>query len=286
MRLRPALVLFALLASAALAASDAPSPAKASGTFEDKKWKVKIGGAYAFWDKSAGMDDASVIQVAVSNSGFNADAFDGVFDRQHAINALFADDETKVVYFEFDEKGRYRGLSYYFESGDGCGYCFSTEVKSTVRAVDGRLKGDLSYSGDDRTFQIQLDVPIPPKKWGEPLPPDGGEPGKVFLAYHAALDKRDAKALSALVDADYRERIQKYRGDGKLDAYLDYRWKDEHTELKTIRITGGFVRGDRAVVLFDGSNAYIDHLYGEAQLLREGGKWLVDRDMVEVGTRP
>jgi hypothetical protein len=287
MPLRPMLVLSVLLSAATLAvASDAPAPGKASGTFEDKKWKVKIGGAYAFWDKSAGSGDAPVIQVAVSNSGFAADILDEHFDREHAINALFADEETKVVFFEFDDSGKYRGLSYYFESGDGCGYCFSTEVKSTVRNAGGRLQGDLTYDGDDRKFRITLDVPIPAKTWGEPLPPDGGAPGKAFLAYHQALDKRDKKALSELVDADYKERIQKYQSEGRLDAYLDYRWKDEHTELRTIRITGGFVRGDRAVVLFDGSNGYIDHLYGEALLRREGGKWLVDRDMVEVGTRP
>jgi hypothetical protein len=286
MRLRSALVVSALLASAVLVASDAPAPAKASGTFEDEKWKVKIGGAYAFWDKSAGTDDAPVIQVAVSNSGFNEAAFEGVFDRQHAINTLFADEKTKVVYFEFDENGKYRGLSYYFESGDGCGYCFDSKVKSTVRATGGRLQGELSYEGGDRQFQIQLDVPIPPKKWGEPLPRDGGEPGKAFLAYHSALDKRDKKALFEIVDADYKGQLKKYEGKGKLADYLDYRWHDEHTEMKTIRITGGYVRGDRAVVLFDGSNAYIDHLYGEAWLQREGGRWLVDGDMVEVGTRP
>jgi hypothetical protein len=286
MPLRPAFLLCALLASAALAAaSDTPAPGKASGTFEDKKWKLDIAGAYAFWDKSAGSDD-EVIQVAVSNSGFASDALDGFFDRQHAINSLFADDETKVVFFEFDERGKYRGLSYYFESGDGCGYCFDSSVKSTVRAAGGRLQGKLAYAGDDRQFQIELDVPIPSKTWGEPLPSNGGAPGKAFLAYHAALEKRDEKAISQIVDADYREQLKKYEGKGKLDAYLDYRWHDEHTEMKTIRITGGFEKGDRAVVLFDGSNGYIDHLYGEALLRREGGQWLVDCDMVEVGTRP
>ena len=45
------------------------------------------------------------------------------------------------------------------------------------------------------------------------------------------------------------------------------------------------MRGDRAVVLFDGANSYIEKLHGEAVLRREGGAWLIHRDMVAVGSR-
>jgi hypothetical protein len=283
--------LLVLLASSALAAPDppivpiVPEAASASGTFEDARFKLEIAGAYAFWDKTIGTGDALGIRVAVSNSAFLPEALDEHYDRGHAISTLFVDEDTKVVYFEFDESGKYHGLSYYFESGDGCGYCYDSQVKSTVRAAGGRLKGEISYAGDDRRFQIALDLPIPPRSWGEPLPKDGGEPGKAFLAYHAALEKRDKKAILALSDADMKKRFLDYEKQGKLDGYLDYRWHDEHSDLKTIAITGGYLRGDHAVVLFDASNAYIDHLYGEAILRREGGAWLFHRDMVQVGSR-
>ena len=277
-----------LLATGATSLAAPPSesaPATASGTFEDRKVKLALAGAYAFRDKSAGTGDDRVIQVAVSNTKFVPAALDDYFDRQHAINTLFADDESKVVYFELDDSGKYHGLSYYFGPGVGCGYCFDSSVKSTVRAVDGRLKGELSYRGDDRRFQVQLDVPIPPREWGEALPKDGGEPGKAYLAYHRALEKRDKKALYALLDAEERARWEKYNAEGKVDEWLDYRWKEEHSELTSIRITGGFVDGERAVVLFDGKNGYIDALHGEAQLRREGGEWLVGGEMVSVGAR-
>jgi hypothetical protein len=275
-----------LLAAALLAAPGAstPAPATASGTFEDEKWKLQIAGAYAFREK-AWMDDGQAIHVAVSNTEFVPEAIDEHYDRGHVINTLFADDETKVVYFEFDDAGKYHGLSYYFESGDGCGYCYDSKVKSTVRAADGRLKGEIAFSEDGRSFKIALDVPIPPKSWGDPLPKDGGAPGKAFLAYHAALEKRDQKAILALSDADMKKRFRDYEKQGKLDGYLDYRWHDEHTDLKTIAITGGFVRGDHAVVLFDATNPYIDHLHGEAVLRREDGAWLFHRDVVDVGQR-
>jgi hypothetical protein len=282
-------VVAALLALALASAAEAPAGGKASasGRFEDKTWKVKVSGAYAFWDKSHGTDssDARRIQVAVSNSGFVAEAFDEHYDREHAINSLFVDDETKVVYFELDEKGGYHGLSYYFGPGSGCAYCFSSEVKNTVKPKNGRLQGRLAYKDDSFDFDVTLDVPIPPKQWGEPLPKDGGDPGKAFLAYASALEARDKKRIYALLDAENKEHFQKYEKEGTLDDWLGYLWKEEHTELKTIRITGGFVRGDRAVVLFDGANSYIEKLHGEAVLRREGGAWLVHRDMIEIGSR-
>jgi hypothetical protein len=264
---------------------DSQAPGSASGKFEDKKWKLDIAGAYAFRDKTMGLGEEEMIRVAVSNTEFLPAALDEHYDKGHAISTLFADDETKVVSFEFDESGKYNGLSYYFESGDGCGYCYDSKVKSTVKASGGRLKGEIAYQGDDRQFQITIDVPVPPKAWGDPLPKDGGAPGKAFLAYHAALEKRDKKAIYALSDAAMKTRFQEYEKAGKLDGYLNYRWKDEHTEMKTIKITGGFVRGDHAVVLFDGDNHDIDNLYGEAILRREEGAWLFHSDMVDIGTR-
>jgi hypothetical protein len=281
-----AVALLLLAAATALAAPpEASAPVSASGTFEDRKVKLQIAGAYAFRDKTAGTGDDRVIQVAVSNSKFVPATLDEYYDRRHAINTLFADEESRVVYLELDDAGRYHGLSYYFGPGVGCGYCFDSTVKSTVKPVDGRLKGELSYRGDDRRFRIDIDVPIPPKEWGTPLPKDGGDPGKSYLAYHRALEKRDKNALYSLLDAEERARWDKYNAQGKVDEWLDYRWKEEHTEMTSIRITGGFVNGDRAVVLFDGKNGYIDALHGEAQLRREDGAWLVGGDMVRVGAR-
>jgi hypothetical protein len=273
------------LLAAATFAAEAARPATASGTFEDRRWKLEIAGAYAYWDKPSGEGDDRVIRVAVSNAEFQAAALDDHYDRGHAIASLVADDEVKVVYFEFEPSGRYLGLSYYFESGVGCGFCYDSTVKSTVKAAAGRLSGNLSYRGDDRRFDVTFDVPIPAKTWGEALPADGGLPGKAYLAYAEALSGEDRKALRALLDAATQQRWDKYEKDGKLDAYVEYLRHDRHTLMRTIRITGGFVRGDRAVVLFDGSSVYIDHLYGEALLRREDGKWLVHTEMIDVGTR-
>src|SRR5436190_2173635 len=101
-----------------------------SGRFEGSKVKFNVHGAYAYWLRSG---DEPLIEVAVSNAGFKPAFFDSFYDPKPAIDTLFVDNETAVVYFQFQPNGKYHGLSYYLTSGDGCGFCYDPKVKSTVK---------------------------------------------------------------------------------------------------------------------------------------------------------
>ncbi|HYB54031.1 MAG TPA: hypothetical protein VEG84_09205 [Thermoanaerobaculia bacterium] len=277
--------LLAAAAVFAIAPAAATAEASASGAFSDQRVAFDVGGAYAFWDRTAGPGGGQVIRVAVSNDQFNARLFDDHYERALAIRLLFVAPQTRVVYFEFDESGKYLGLSYSFGPGAGCVFCSDGNAVSTVRAEDGRLAGELEYQGDDRQYRVLLDVPIPSKVWGDPLPASGGEPGRVYLAYHAALEKGDRKAVFALLDLEMKARWRRYEFEKKLDAYFDYRWEDMHGKMRAVHITGGFVRGGRAVVLFTGKSDAVEALHGEALLREEDGSWFVHHDMVDVGWR-
>jgi len=70
-----------LLVAAASFAAGSSAPATASGTFEDARFKLEIGGAYAYWGKTGGFGDDPVIRVAVSNAGFKASSLDAFTTR-------------------------------------------------------------------------------------------------------------------------------------------------------------------------------------------------------------
>ncbi len=274
-------VVGALLVGSVVSAADSPTPASASGQFLTEKRSVDVQGAYAFWAKSGSTDHEPVLRVAVSNDRFKAEAFDAFYNPEKVINTHFADEETFVVYFEFEPGGRYHGLSYYFGPGDGCGYCYDSSVRSTVR-IGQRLTGSLSSKDSNRSFQIELDVPVPPREWGKPLPPDGGEAGKAVLAYQAALEAGNKKALFDLLDSKGQELWKKREKEGKVDRALKYRWEKEHLELKDPRITGGFVRVEQAVILVKGKNSYMS-LKGEVALRLEDGHWRIHDEIFDVG---
>ena len=189
------------------------------------------------------------------------------------------DKETAVVYLEFKPDGAYRGLSYYFAQGNGCGYC-GGDVTSTVKLANGRLAGTLrSKDQPTRLFEVKLDVPITPDDHGTPLPADGGAPGNAYLGYHTALVKRDAKALRTFLSDELRESLADAEKKGKVAAEMNYLAK-EHPG-KSVRITKGFSKGDHAVLLIDGESS-TSKLTGEVVLVNQRGSWRVDDELTDV----
>lgn len=258
----------------------------ASGRFASRTLEVPLAGAYSYWDRASGGNDL-VVKVAVSNAEFRADLLDDWHDRGAAVHEFFASDSVKVVYFDFDAAGKYRGYSYYFAPGDGCGWCYDSTVRSTVRGANGRLSGNITFDGGSGAvaFDVKFDVPIPAKTWGQALPAGGGDPGRIFLAYHKALAASDANALKAVLDRHGKDVLSKHQTQGDLADYLDYRWNEMHYRMQSVRVVGGFVRGDHAVVLFDGSSKLFDALHREVILRRDGGSWLVADELVQIGKR-
>src|SRR5258708_21703800 len=171
------------LALGVLAASGsalAQEPGK--GTFQSQSISFDIVGAVAFNGTSSLSKTDPAIVVAVSNGRLVATLSDYV-DRRRAIDTLVKNEKTAIVYFEFTPQGRYRGLSYYFEPGNGCGFC-SSEAASTVKIANGRLTGTLKGSEKDRPFNVSLDVALMGDDHGAALPLDGGAPRNAYLAYH------------------------------------------------------------------------------------------------------
>lgn len=276
----------AALAASAMMLTSAAAAQTASGHFSSRTLDVPIAGVYSYWGEANGGKDR-VVKVVVANAEFRADSLDDWHDRAAAIREFFASDSVKIVTFDFDADGKYHGYSYYFASGDGCGWCYDSTVHSTVRGGNGRLSGSIAFDGGAGgvTFDVKFDVPIPAKSSGQPLPAGGGEPGRAFLAYHKALATGDAAALKAVSDAHGKDLLAKHQNQGDLAEYLDYRWSDIHYRMQRVAVVGGFIHGDRAVILFDGSSRLFDALHGEVLLRRDGNTWLVADELVQIGKR-
>ena len=266
------------LAAGLACAADVPDTVK--GSFKSKAITLQAKSAIAYRGKSfLGTGDALI--VAVTNARVYPDALAEYYDRRRVVEKRVKDDETGVVYFEFRADGSYRGLSYYFAQGNGCGFC-SSEVASTVRLANGKLTGSLKGTEKDRPFDLAIDVPIMSDDHGAPLAGDGGAPGVAYLAYHQALLKRDRPALKQLLSADQRQTWARAEQKGQLDAFIDY-LASEHPE-KSLRISKGFAKSDTAVLLVAGEST-AGKLTGEVLLMREQGVWHVDDELMELDLR-
>src|SRR5437773_3207661 len=147
-----AALIVASLAACALSAFAAELAPSADGSFQSQTFTMPVSTAMAFRGKSI-LDKSDVIVVAITNGDIRTDWFATFFDRRRAIERRMKDKDTAVVYLEFKPDGAYRGLSYYFAQGNGCGYCGgSLGVTSTVKLANGRIAGSLKSKDESRTF--------------------------------------------------------------------------------------------------------------------------------------
>jgi hypothetical protein len=265
-----------------LPAADAAEADTAHGTFRSQTIKLDVRSAIAFRGQPVLGGSDQVFIVAVTNARMHGDALADYYDRRRAVEKRIKDDETGVVYFEFRLDGRYRGLSYYFASGNGCGYCTS-DVVSTVKLADGRLLGTLKGSEPGRPFDIALDVPVMSDDHGAALPADGGAPGAAYLAYHSALAKRDRATLKASLSLDRQQTWADADKKGDLSRFVDY-LAGEHPD-KSVRIVRGFMKGNTAVLLVTGESSTIGGLSGEVLLMKEKDAWRVDDELMDLVLR-
>jgi hypothetical protein len=274
-----ALVVAGLAASSAVVARQGETPA-ASGKFTSKDISFPVQGGYAYPSTSS-LGKEPIINVVVSNDDVPASVLDPFVDRGKAIQKYVADDRTAVINFEFTPAGKFAGASYHLTSGNGCGYCSGPDMKSTVKLVGGRLVGQLTYKTKDVNWDIALDVAVASDDHGPALPAGGGEPGKAYLAYTAAVKERNTASLKKLLSTWRVERMAKAEKDGQLKDYLDF-LTDEH-DMKSVKIVKGFATADVAVLAVSGParEAGGSERKGEVVLKREKDGWRVAYELIE-----
>ena len=272
MRILPLAALL-LLTPHAVAADD---PDTATGTFKSQATTLEVRSAVAFRGRSF-LDKGDALIVAVSNVRLNASAIANYIDRRRVMDARVKDEQTGVVYFEFKADGTYRGMSYYFGPGNGCGYC-TGEVTSTVSLSNGKLSGKLKDTEKERSFDITLVAPVMSDDHGTALPADGGAPGSAYRAYHAALVKADRAALKPLLSSDQQQFWDENEKKGSLGGVI-HGMTAGHP-AKSVQITRGFSSGSKAVLEISGE-APGGKLVGEVYLVKEGDAWRIDDEITE-----
>ncbi len=96
------------------------------------------------------------------------------------------------------------------------------------------------------------------------LTPGGGEPGKTYLAYFAALEKGDVARLKALKIAD----IDGW-ADDEIKVWIERKRGDE---VKKVRISGGTILGDIATLDVTGEEMG-KPVWGKVDMKKTDGVW-------------
>ena len=109
---------------------------------------------------------------------------------------------------------------------------------------------------------------------GKVLPAGGGEPGKVFQANLAAMQKGDVDAMLATVTKEQADKIRAQRKEPQFGAMLAMM---KSFAPKSATVTGGQDFGDTAELTIDAVDQSGGKSTGTSKLRKEGGAWKVEK---------
>lgn len=119
-----------------------------------------------------------------------------------------------------------------------------------------------------------------PAAGGKPLPPGGGDAGKVFQANLAAMQKGDIDAMLATVSKAQADKMRAQKNDPKFPMMLQM-MKSFAPKIATV--TGGQDFGGRAELTLDAVGQSGEKSGGTCKLVKEDGEWKVEKTSMRSG---
>lgn len=113
-------------------------------------------------------------------------------------------------------------------------------------------------------LRAKVPEPLPDAKTGKPLPADGGEPGKAYLAFVKALHARDLAAVRSMAPQDQADM-----SDEELKEALEFFASITPADITIMR---GYIRDDRAALYVEGT-VEKEKQFGTIEMKKTGGKW-------------
>ena len=231
-------------------------------------------------------DDGARTFVYLSDIPLDVRKIAAAFQASSAAEAQLGDGSAGYVRICIDGEGGECGL--YFShnkpnaSFNSAGYgAFKLEPAAAGR-IAGRwvLADPGDFFGETYDLDLVFDVAVTPPP-GTPLAADGGEPGKAYRAWTAAVAKGDLPVLRALVGGDYNGWRLNSEDQGNVkEALKDLR---DGTPLQA-RILRGRIDGDSAVLWVEGKDRDDILRRGRVQMQRVEGVWrYVEADLDSVG---
>ena len=163
-----------------------------------------------------------------------------------------------------------------YSTGSGGGSSCNSDYPPTITIAAQtaeHIKGRMHYGekGADHVH-VEFDLPIQASiaRAGKALPADGGEPGQAVLRHFAAIHKGDFAQMKAQAHPEKRK---------EMNAEMEAQMREmigfvQAMTPKNIRITGGTVDGESAIVDYAG-DADGGKVKGTAELERYEGQWYV-----------
>jgi hypothetical protein len=265
----------------AFALAPALALADGSGTlYQDGKQTVLVN-AYAFRGPDPFEKTKELTTVVFSDKRIDAAAANAAADRGEAIAEQFRANEGLRVELNLEADGSVQNVNILAPgssgSQSGSGWYTLKLVHNDAKRVEGSFRSnDEADKKSGRYFDLKfaLDIAGPPDL-GAALPADGGEPGKAYRAYLAALKKGDIDALSKTMTHDRSAEILAHRNDADFKVMFAF---IQQSAIRDPKIAKGFSKGDTATLELTGKDGDGSAATSTATMQKEGGTWRLAKE--------
>ena len=287
----------ALATGLGLVTTDATAAVSGHCTYKGEKHALVDGAAWVLpedpdedhdWDDD-GVPDEPVgpdVEMGFATFKIDAGAVQRAEDRDDQLmDQAFAHDGSAKLELTMSPEKRITQQYLWISPGTNLSYSSNEVGTFALKASPkGRLAGTYKYADDDDadgpaceiTFDIALmgTMAEAPPLPGQPLPADGGEPGKLYLALNRAMIAGDLDALAKLLPPEDAADLQKMRGTEEFKQQLALM---QALTPHGVKLKGGRIDGDKAWVEFDATEG--DALRsGTAEMARVDGRWRVTKE--------
>lgn len=224
-------------------------------------------------------DDGTVagegrVYVYLTPKPMDAGAIADAFHPNFAVDEALGEGSTGFVRICITAQGEECGL---YVSHDAPGVSFNSFGSGDFQLAPrtpGRVAGRWlqptpeDFFGEPVAYELRFDVAVTPPR-GQPLPAGGGDPGKAYRDWCAAVAKGDFAKLEALASEDDRWRIRPEAGSGRLEVLKGFR---DGTPLEP-RVLRGRVIGAEATLWVEGVDRDGIERRGRVRMRRDDGQW-------------
>lgn len=253
--------------------------ADGSGTFYTDGEAIALKGAYAYRMPDPFDKGKQITRIVFADRPIDAQALKDATDRDDAIDDLLRGAVRVDLNIEADGSvqnvNTHVGNTSGSQSGSGW-YTVSLKrndgqrVEGTFRSND---EGD-KQSGRYYDLAFALDLPGAPDL-GVALPTNGGEPGKAYVAYLAALKKGDIDNLAKAMVKTRSDELLAHRNDKDFKMMFSF---IQGQALRDAKYVKGHAKGDAATLEYTGKDGDGNATTSNVTMVREGGAWKVAKE--------
>jgi len=275
MRRLPVFLLGAVLAFVAAEVRAADT----RGYFRIGDARLDVSQAVAVIEEASGADEGDHTLVFLSTAPLDAVKVAAAFDAMDAVR----EQEPRGGYIRLciDADGSDCGLFFSPEGFNSGGYGELKLDRHDTQHIAGHfvLAQPEDFMGKDYQFDLRFDSAITPPP-GTALPAGGGEPGRAYNAYLAALAKGDLVGLRAMAGENGSWRYPEDDPTAAKEALKSAR-DEQPVQAEILR---GRVHGDEAILWVRGLDRDEIHRAGRVLMRKAEGRWRfeeADLDSVE-----